>query len=209
MKAGDPKQTVVLSVVAVVVLGVAVVRILPKKGSSIAAVARAQEASRAAKASVAVGMSTLLRSDPFYHPALRVAKIPTGPTLPLPPNSTLPKVIPPDWAASIGVRVAEGAMEAATGDTKRGSPGDSGGIKTEENTGPSQQVRRGHQVVVNAILTVSKPLAYISVDGEEARLGIGDDLHGLGKIVSISSRAVVVKTRTGKVTLIVGEPKKL
>lgn len=221
MKAGDPKQTVVLSVVAVVVLGVAVMRILPKKSSSLAEVAKAQKEAAAAQASVASDGTLVLRTDPFFHPELgidrtKVAPDPSGttPAQPLPGINT--DTVP--WKAPAGTNPVqpEGPSSTGTGDQSTGS-GAAGGTgkdpsangKPEESTGANQQEESSHQVVVNAILTVAKPLAYIAIDGAEVRLGVGGDLNGLGTIVSISSRAVVVKTAKGKVTLIVGEPKKL
>lgn len=201
MKAGDPKQAVVLSVVAVVIVGVAVFRILPKKGSSIAAVAQAQRETQATVSAAAAISSTQLQGDPFFHPGLRQEKVaPDQPNSPSEPSQgTLPRIlpqgVPADWDPATGVRPVppDGAIDLAP----------------EENTGADQQVQSGHQVVVNAILTVARPQTYISVDGEDGRYGVGDDLRGLGTIVSISSRAVVIKTPAGKVTLIVGEPKKL
>ena len=223
MKAGDPKQTVVLSVVAVVVLGVAVMRILPKKSSSLAEVAKAQKEAAAAQASVSADETLVLRTDPFFHPELgidrtKVATPPdpsdTTPAQPLPGINT--DVVP--WRAPAGTNPVQpvGPNTTGTGDQSAGS-GSAGGTgkdpsangKPEETTGVNQQEESSPQVVVNAILTVAKPLAYIAIDGVEVRLGIGGDLNGLGTIVSISSRAVVVKTAKGKVTLIVGEPKKL
>lgn len=199
MKTGDPRQAVVLVVVALAVVGVAVFRILPKSEAGPRGVA-----DEAVPEVAAVGASTTtstLRGDPFYHPKLES-----------PPSAS---------DAPEGSPVGSGSQPEATpvlpDPSKWGVPGSwipgmigirptaPEGAAPEETTGAGQQTKKTRKVVLNAVLAVATPFAYLSIDGDEIRAGVGGDLPGIGKVAAIGERAVTVSTARGKVVLKIGE----
>ncbi|MCB8932591.1 MAG: hypothetical protein M9921_06760 [Fimbriimonadaceae bacterium] len=199
MKTGDPKKVLVLVVVALVVLGVAVVRILPKSEQGPRAVEGAEKT--ADVAAVVSSQELVLRGDPFYHPKLELPSSapdvgeadPAG-AAPLDvPSGGLPN--PARWGVPSGWIPGLIGIRPSTGDT--GDP--------EEKTGKGQQTKKTRKVVLNAVLSVASPFAYLSVDGTEFRVGIGGEVPGIGTIAAITSGSVTVVTARGKVVFEIGE----
>jgi hypothetical protein len=199
MKTGDPKKVLVLVVVALVVLGVAVVRIIPKSEQGPRAVEAAETS--ADVAAVVSGEELVLRGDPFYHPKLEVPsstpEVPgagaTGTSPVDGPSGGLPN--PAKWGVPSGWIPGLIGVRPATGDA--GDP--------EEKTGKGQQTKKTRKVVLNAVLSVASPFAYLSVDGTEFRVGIGGEVPGIGTVATIASGSVTVVTARGKVVFEIGE----
>jgi len=199
LRAGDPKKAVVLGAVAVAILGVAVFRILPRSDpGTVAGVAATAAGVEPPDQAGDGGIERALRRNPFYHPGLdlsikddaiegvRPELEGTKPLTPPPPEGIKdPRTLP---------RVMD---TRSTGATQEGRPA--------ESAGSGQQEKQKLKVVVNAVLEVARSLAYVSVDGEEFRVSVGDELPRIGRIVSITSKGVVVKTPSRKVTILVGE----
>lgn len=197
MKTGDPKKALALIVIALVVLGVAVVRILPKNDATPRSAAVAEEEAKATSGPPEGSLA--LRGDPFYHPRLEAPSVPMvepgsgGSVISAPPESTLPylfgRALPDAWErASIEVRPEAG-----------GKP------DPAESTGKNQQPKETRKVVLNAVMSVARPYAYFSVDGEEYRVGMGDKLPGIGTVAVLSARSVTVITARRKVVFAIGE----
>lgn len=210
MNAGDPKKAVVLAVVAVAILGIAVVRIIPRPEAKPAAAAAAGADPSAAPGKTGLGRQ--LRRNPFYLQGLDTTvrnplargdasaggEASVGGDAPEPsePREVSPMLLP-NFDMGGEPSPLQGDLDVRPTEAEPGKPAEIAGI--------GQQEKQKRQVLVNAVLEVAKTLAYITVGGEEFRVGVGDDLPQIGKVLSISAKGVVVKTVNGKVTLRVGE----
>lgn len=220
MQVGDPKKTAFLAIVAVLALGFCFKQLTgggggPKmlrqaaSGPDPAAGAPAQ-----AQGTVAMLQLDDLHADPFSHPKLApkivdAAQVGAQPTtnpnpglnpgggtttggddgnhaMPLPPpfgpgNGSgvgIVKDPPPDWAHSVN-----------PGQKDAGAP----------------QVKLT-QITLKAIVKVGERLAYISIDGQDARgFHAGEVLKNDIQVAFVNDDSVIVKTGTKTVTLKVGQ----
>lgn len=209
MKSGDPKKVAVLSVVALLVIGMAVFRLIPqgqpRRPTSAAKAEKVSDVSLAAIAAIQKPPQELSK-DPFIHPSLRIDKR----------DAVRPKEQPAAKSALPGAGIPGLELGGGIG---AGDPGEIvAPIRPDPGlfTGPDQQSKKGaaprvqRTIMVEAIITVDRPRAFIRLDGKESiPCSEGDVLVGAGKVLAISESAVTIQTAKTTKKLIVGKESKL
>lgn len=206
MQIGDPKKTAILAVVAVGALGFCAKQLLFAGGTP-HAVRQADSGSGASgEGDVAAGGMVVattvedLRVDPFSNPKLAVKpdpkaglnldpapappldSKPNSPFLPLPGATGIEKIPPSQWPNPV--------------DPGQPAPPNPGDVKVEKVT----------QVTVKAIVKVNRYMAYLSVDGQEARgFRPGDLIKNDLQVAFVNDDSVILKSSKTTVTLKVGQ----
>lgn len=192
MTIGDPKKAAVLAIVAVVVSGVAVFRVLPKAEHAMSQLLAPDQKPTvvAEQLDYPQGLST----DPFGHPLLAKG----GSEAPKPPPSDTP---------NSGGRIGFQPMPLG-GDLPKIEPPPGGQPKPqpEENTGEDRQLRVESEIRLAAIMSVDQPMALLQGSNDATgSFGIGATAFGFAKVVSIGESKVVLKIKGRRVELAVGE----
>ncbi len=190
MKVGDKKKAVILGAVAVVVVGVAAVRILPQGGGAIAGGGPAGDAAPGATEEGSTGFQPDgLVTAPFSHPLLARRESPEN-------------------------QDPQGGS-APTGDS--GAPHGAGGgylpgplvflPEGEEESGQeSEQAPRAEVLLhLQAIVHAGRPVAILEVGGRTIRVGEGASPMEGWTVIKVSSSSVTLKGTDGERTLRVGE----
>lgn len=206
MQIGDPKKTAILALVAVGALGFCAKQLLFAGGTPHAMRQADSGAESSGEGDVAAsGMVVAttvedLRVDPFSNPKLAVkpssttdagaipappspiASKPNSPFLPLPGATGIEKIPPDQWPNPVD-----------PGQTEPPTPGD---VKVEKVT----------QVTLKAIVKVNRYMAYLSVDGQEARgFRPGDLIKNDLQVAFVNDDSVILKSSKTTVTLKVGQ----
>ncbi|HVT11076.1 MAG TPA: hypothetical protein VHE55_02320 [Fimbriimonadaceae bacterium] len=203
MQFGDPKKTVPLLIVAILAIGFCVKQVMGGSDEpKVLRQAATQDASAQPMPGGTLAMVQLdqLHTDPFSHPRLA----PKGPAdAGTPPQGSTPPV----------------------DDGKKGTPlppplGDGGSIdKRMDPTWPifvhpdqkpdgdkGVQVVKVTQVTLKAIVKVNQRMAFLAVDGQEARgFKAGDVIKDDIVVAFVNDDSVIVRSGTKTVTLRVGQ----
>lgn len=191
MKVGDKKKAVILGAVAVVVVGVAVVRVLPQGGGGSAGGAIAEDAAAGTNADASTGFQPDgLVTAPFSHPLL--AK----------------RESPQNQDPQGGPAVTGGGDDAPHGVGGGYLPGPLVFLpEGEEESGQeSEQAPRAEVLLrLQAVVHAGRPVAILEVGGRTIRVGEGASPMQGWKVIKVSSSSVTLKGTDGERTLRVGE----
>ncbi|HWA81934.1 MAG TPA: hypothetical protein VG820_00770 [Fimbriimonadaceae bacterium] len=200
MQLGDPKKTFPLLIVAILAVGFCIKQVMG--GSDEPKVLRQAAATDASTQPLPGGTLAMvqldqLHTDPFSHPKLApkgpadAGAPPQGSTppddgkkgtpLPTPLGGSMDKTVDPNWPLIVHP------------DQK--PEGDKG-----------VQVVKVTQVTLKAILKVNQRLAYLAVDGQDARgYKVGDVIKDDIVVAFVNDDSVIVRSGTKTVTLRVGQ----
>lgn len=202
MQFGDPKKTIPLLFGAVLALGFCYKQLFGGTEEPKALRQASQDAGAQAIPSGTLAMVQLdqLHTDPFSHPRLAPKTSPDAGT-PTPPA---------------------GATAADTGQKGTSLPGPFNGGPIDKTVDPnwplivhpdqkasgdkSVQVVKVTQVTLKAIVKVNQRLAYLAIDGQDARgYRAGDVIKDDIQVAFVNDDSVIVKSGTKTVTLRVGQ----
>jgi hypothetical protein len=205
VKTGDPRQAMVLGVVAVAAVGFLAFQLLPKGGSPApappaesVAVDAAPPPGPAAPSRLPLKVMNLqLSHDPFSHPRLAGR---TSGDRPAPDDpEDLPAREPGRESVANGLAPLPGVL-AVDGLSLRPVE-DPGGTGTEDRDAPRQNLqeeRRSLSVRISAIVAAGAPVAMIGVAGEPTRMYRTGEALGPGVVVEgITETEVVLRTPHG------------
>ena len=205
METGNPKQVAVLCVMAVGALGFLATRLVGKHDLQAVALASRSESR---KAEIVPSDSPLL-IDPFSHPKLAPAK-PSVPSTEL--SGTSVAMRPLDGSIGGVLPVASDPSDeyfsSPEGDVASGDKsGDKKGTETKTDAPkPAEQT----EVALEATAGASEDVAFLSVDGADSRpFHPNDSIKNKVRLLSIEDGAVVLSGPTGKLTINVGEHKRI
>lgn len=202
MQFGDPKKTIPLLIGAILALGFCYKQLFGGADEPKMLRQASQDAGPQPAPSGTLAMVQLdqLRTDPFSHPRLAPK------TSPGPGQSTAPAGGPP----------------TDNGNKGTGLPGPFNGGPIDKTVDPnwplivhpdqkaggdkSVQVVKVTQVTLKAIVKVNQRLAYLAIDGQEARgYRAGDVIKDDIQVAFVNDDSVIVKSGTKTVTLRVGQ----
>lgn len=181
MTIGDPRKALVLAVVAIIVCGLAVFRVLPKPEVAVQSLLVPPQAhSPSTKMTV---YPQALSHDPFSHPMI------VGNAAP-PSSSPRPLTDSPPFTFDI-----DGELPEVAGDDEV-----AGGAKPEENAGddrkPDQESTPKHLVRLDAVMTVDEPVAVLRLDGGKPQaMRVGDLAFGIARVVEIGPSRVRLQAK--------------
>lgn len=205
MQTGDPKKVAILSVVAVLIVGIAVFQAIPKGDKPLRGKAATVQAKTAAHDETQSGLhdssptaSLALQQDAFAHPGLerKEAKSEADPA----PTASKGAGSQPPFDPMQG-SIGPAGPEPLPGVGGTPAPDPAG------NTGINQQSDQASKTTLKleAIVTVTEPRAFIALDGGEAKAYVeGNSLGGLGKVIKISENSVTIQIGQRKLKLAVG-----
>lgn len=211
MQMGDPKKTLPLLVVAVLAVGFAIKQVVG--GASEPKVLRqaggaADAAGQAAASGTLVSLQLdQLRVDPFSHPKLapkNVVDPNMGQTAPAPgPGEGLkPGPLP---GANPGP-INPGPSGTGLGPVIDKTPPEGWPVPVNPNDKTGIQIEKLTRVTLKAIVKVDQRMAFLAIDGEEARgFRAGDVIKGDLKVVFVNEDSVIVKSSKTTATLKVGQ----
>lgn len=217
MDVGNPKQAAALGVIALGALGYLGMRLIgpmfERTTKNLAASDR-----KAPATSSAIHAAYLPVSDPFSHPKLAIAvqtnepgSDPTMPVRPAGPHGVLSGEIPsgalPSGTVSSG-DVPSGPLPAVGGQdpievhiVNAAKPAE--GAKDSPQKSPTT-------IGLEAIVSASDPVAFLVVDGKSSEpFHLNQSVSGPIRLEKIGDGAVVLKCPKGRLTLGVGEQKRL
>lgn len=186
MQTGDPKKAAVLMVIALVVVGVAVFRAIPRGDGPPPHASSNAQASTGEAEENPTGLPEAVFTNPFYHPRL-------APETPIrEPGGEAASgghtSLPTPYAGSKGLEPMSVGPEDITGEGQQ-----------------SKQEPQKRTVVVAAILKVDTLAALVSVDGGPTRqFGAGSEVFENLKILKVEEDGVIFRTATGKTKVLVG-----
>jgi len=186
MTTGDPKQAVLLSLVAVGVVGFAIFRIIPR-GETSRGLATSPRLVKESTSEVEKKFPTVVISNAFWHPKIG-EKAPVAR-----PVVTTPKGRP-------------------TGDVGPADPfGNLGGkLDPVGNTGGSQQLEGGPKIRVDAIIgTGSRREALLSFGTEDLHKAYVGTKFGDVEVIAITETTVTLRIGKKEKIIAVGEEKQL
>lgn len=206
MQVGDPKKTALLGVVAVGAIGFLFSRVFGGGGDAPKAMRQANGSPDAVSAPATGAMSTTslaqLTNDPFSHSRLaRLAVNTPGTTA---PNSggAAPNVDPLPSGNGGGAADPSNGMFGITKDT----PGDWAKPVEPGQKPAGVSVDKLTTLTLRAIVKVDRRMAYLVVNGDEARgFKAGDSVTKDVVVVIVNDDSVILKTNTRTVTLKVGQ----
>lgn len=213
MQIGDPKKTAVLAIVAIGAIGFCFKQLTgggdtPKALRTDATAAPdASGALPAANATLAMVSLDQLRNDAFSHPKLASKGVAnqTGPITPQ-ANNANPNPVP-NLGSEGGPNSLPGPLNGPL--QKEGDPVWPKPVNPGAPDGKPDgtvKVEKVTQVTLKAIVKVGQRIAYISVDGQEARgFRSGDLLKDDIQVTVVNDDSVIVKSGTKTVTLKVGQ----
>lgn len=185
MTTGDPKQAVILALVAISVVGFAIFRLMPRAETSRGMAMAPRDAGEVRGNEKT--LQTIVLSNAFWHPKLGEKKVQPQPVIQNPAPRPSGSIAP----AKIG------------GDLL-------GKLNPVENTGPNQQPMEGPKIGVAAIIGTEERREALLTFGDEVlhKARVGTKFADL-TVIAISETAV--RVRIGKVerTITVGEEKRL
>lgn len=187
MKVGDQKKAIVLGAVAVVVVGVAVFRIMPR-GVAPAVPSTQSDPSVDSGAEHSGTQSDGLITTPFSHPMLAQRENPES-----------------------GGDGGGSSASSSSGSGLGGGYLPSGPLvflpEGEPESGQeSEQVPRASMAIrLQAVVHAGRPVAILEVDDKTVRAGEGAQLMHGWKVAKVSAECVILKGADGERTLLVGE----
>lgn len=177
MTIGDPRKALVLAVIAVIVCGVAVFRMLPKPEVAVQTLLVPQQAQAPASDTPAYPQS--VSHDPFSHPLIRTT------------SSPQPKPVASN-SAPLKVEI-DGELPEVPGHGQLGE-----GSKPEENAGEDRKPEQEAPVRVirlDAVMTVNEPVVVLRLNsGSPVSAKLGEFVFGDVKVVEIGPRTVRLKS---------------
>lgn len=204
MQVGDPKKTAFLAVVAVAAIGFCFKQLFGgDSGPKVLRQATTTTDPAAGTPGATLAMVSLdnLRTDPFSHPKLGPKGTPAGP----PPGSgSKPGPVEPGGDPESGSKLPD-ATNPFPIDRKFGPDWRNPQGPGEKPTNVSV-TRVPTKVTLKAIVKVNQRMAYISIDGQEARaFRPGDIIKDDIQVAFVNDDSVIVKSTTATVTLRVGQ----
>lgn len=208
MQVGDPRKAGALAAVAVMVVGVAVFRAVPKGDpSGMKVLGSGAGPSNAAPAKPET-LPESLATDPFSHPVLAkrdtkgdAVRVESGPS---PRNGGKVKPFFPQPGNIDG---------ALTGELPSANEGSPSGSKPTGITGIDRSDEKGVlpplKVSVEAVMGGETKMAYVIIAGEERTVKAGDHLRGILKISDVRLDSVAFRFAKKTVIVHVGEEKSL
>lgn len=201
MRASDPKQVAVLSVVAVAAIGYLGYTLFGS-GKASKPMRLVREAAAEAPVGSTDKLPTEMIGDPFFHPMLvkRDEETPQSPGAQTQPSkSTAPNVppMPPIQgilpASPFGVRYTVGPQQPAE---------DTGANRKEE--------RAGLRLALTAIVKVDQSMALLSLGGKDTQtFRVGQTLGENIRLIAIGEDSITVATKQGKRRIHIGEEAEL
>lgn len=200
MKRSDPKQVIVLSVVAVGAVGYLMVSLLGagRRAGSPSPTSSAQEESREPSHSAPL---ELLR-DPFSHPTLIASARDVRTQTPPPEPAAEPATMPGAAPLPIGSGMTFGSVGPVS---VRPEPSSD---DPAESAGPDRklEVAKGPRIALSAIVKVDRPMAFLSIEGSESRaFQVGALIAPGVRLVDIQAGLITLRFRGKSTNLKVGE----
>lgn len=206
MKVGDSKKAVVLAVVAAVIVGMAVFRIVPQGAPAAATRTAAPAGANPPGAEMPVqfdyeAIRQRLNEDPFSNAKLKEKPGPSAQG----DQGADAEARPPKLAGSLGGNPGQ-IPEVGYGPYKPDTDVIAGaGQESLKGPEPESKV----QVVVQAVISVSKPRAIVSVNGAEGQgYSAGQSIAGW-RVEKVSDEGVTIAGPAGRRLIKVGEGVKL
>lgn len=202
MKASNPKQVVVLSVVAIGAIGYLGHSLFGLGNAVVARIVGQTEPET--KAESAEPPAIELLGDPFAHPKLASNGLspastppPTSVTSPQATDPSIPEpsLPPPTIGGSLPLKPQFGIVPEASP-----KPAETTGNDREKNE------NQGPRVALTAIVKVDKPVAFLSLNGKESRAYRPGDLLAPGiRLTHVGSSSIRFQSPTASYHLSVGQ----
>ncbi len=198
MNLGDTKQAISLGAVAVAALGFVGYQFLGRGAAVAPALPTAHRPPPTANP-----VPTSLYVDPFSHPALAFKSTETEPPTPGTRQPPTANRKPP----SVNSYSTAERGDSSTPSIEPLPPMLPGSLtKNQSETSQQSKPKAPRKIMVAAIIKAKVTVAYIEVDGGQARpYHVGECPLGLGRITAITDAAVVLVDKKGKRTLTVGK----
>jgi len=188
MTVGDPRKALVLGAIAVVVVGMAVMRALPQAPAPVPA--RPTDATQSdSPPALEDEITASVSVDPFSHPDLEKAVTP--------PKEEKPKVKP----------TPKPEFDLKIEHTRSGSDSDFGPLPAvKPNSGTSIDLAGGIPFRVEAVVRGDEALALVTLASATGiAVRVGTTLNGHVKIAEIKSGSVVIEASGKRIEVAVGE----
>jgi hypothetical protein len=191
MRVGDTKKAIVLGAVAVVVVGVAVVRIIPLGGGAAGAQNQAPNSGQDASSDTAPNLEPKeLLTAPFSHPLLAKRESPASQG---------------GQAPELPAGAGPGSQGVSAGGFLPGplvfSPEGEGESSQESEQAPRAEV----QLRLQAIVHIGRPVAILEVGDKTIRAAEGASPMEGWKVTKVTNNSVTLAGTEGERTIRVGE----
>lgn len=198
MRPSNPKQVLILSIVAVGAIGFLGTSIL---GIGKSVVSRLAEGGEETKSDpVAATRPTDLLGDPFSHPKLALASEPTNPDSK--PDAAPKPAQPPNLDGTLPPLPGTRPLQPNVGivpDTE---------VQPDETTGNSRKPdgKVGPRVALTAVVKVKNSIAFLSVNGGETRAYRQGDLLAPGfRLIAVGEGQVTIRNAQATFQMAVGQ----
>ncbi|MCC7434629.1 MAG: hypothetical protein IT363_08075 [Methanoregulaceae archaeon] len=187
MTVGDPRKALVLGAIAVVVVGMAVMRALPQAPAPVAA-RPADAVQSEAPPNLEDDISASVSVDPFSHPDLEKAVTP--------PKVEKPKIKP----------TPKPEFDLKIEHTRPGSDSEFEPLPAVKSNGTSIDLSAGIPFRVEAVVRGDEAFALVTLANSSGiAVRVGTTLNGHVKIAEIKSGSVVIEASGKRIEVTVGE----